>query len=502
MRGESAFSGRRLATQRDVHPFEQHEIAARLFYPLWQQIVESGKASPEEFLKGMSLSRIELLSADTYVSWETFCRLLERCQHYLSEEQILEIGHRSPTAKFEFNRAFQAVFRRFADSRMIYRSLVRWYIPRYFRNLHADYEELSGGRLRIALEIDSDRHAIPKSFYLIWQGSLQTTPKLLGQTNAFIEGKMQSHRIEFVVTPPPSLNFGSRLRRAWHAIFSASAAVGELSRQQKQLVTHYEQALRSQNESIERRSRLELASRAANQAKMSGLIEMASGVSHEINNPLAVLRAQNDLLRMEARNGRLDPEKIIRRTEAAERMIIRIASIVSSLRSFARDPGSSPIETVSIAELVQGTLSLCRERFATEGIDLQTNEVPADLVIECRKPEIAQVLLNVLSNSFDALKELPCDVMRKVMIETRADADSVSIAVSDNGPGLSAEAVDKLFQPFFTTKKVGQGTGLGLSFAKGIVEAHGGHLTYEPADRFTRFVITLPKALPGRHHAA
>ena len=113
--------------------------------------------------------------------------------------------------------------------------------------------------------------------------------------------------------------------------------------------------------------------------------------------------------------------------------------------------------------------------------------------MQCRGAQISQVLLNLLSNAYDAVEHA---AVRRVRVGARGDDSAVRITVTDTGPGIPPDIAPRIMEPFFTTKEVGKGTGLGLAASKGIAEGHRGTLTYERADGETRFVLTLPRSVP------
>jgi C4-dicarboxylate-specific signal transduction histidine kinase len=231
-------------------------------------------------------------------------------------------------------------------------------------------------------------------------------------------------------------------------------------------------------------------------AKMATLGEMAGGIAHEINNPLSVMQAYLARIRKHTGWTERNPE-----TEAAidaiHDTIQRITRIVTGLRAFARDSTGDPFEPVPVSKLIADTLALSAERFRSRGIGLDVAPVAAGLEIECRGAQICQVLINLVSNAFDAVQE-GGGKDRRVGVAAVDLGDSVALRVSDTGPGVPAKVRDKIFQPFFTTKPVGRGTGLGLSISKGIVESHGGTLEFEDgAGGGSTFVVHLPKTQRG-----
>ena len=226
-------------------------------------------------------------------------------------------------------------------------------------------------------------------------------------------------------------------------------------------------------------------------AKMSSLGEMAGGVAHEINTPLAIINMKVEQLEEELGDGIIDPDNFQDALKTIKLTANRIAKIVNGLKFFARDMKSMPLESTSVQSILDETFALCRERFANHGVLLTLDkEVPSQLSVTCRSVEISQVLLNLLNNAFDAIEKQP---EKWIKVSFEEAASEVLIAITDSGPGISAQVQEKMMQPFFTTKEVGKGTGLGLSISRGILDAHGGKLSYDANCTHTRFLIAIPK---------
>ncbi len=223
-------------------------------------------------------------------------------------------------------------------------------------------------------------------------------------------------------------------------------------------------------------------------AKMSSLGEMAGGIAHEINNPLAIIGlSANQISEALDKN----PPDLNFSKESAGKIVQtvrRIGKIVKGLRSFSRSGEKDPFTSSSLQQIIEDTLELCRERFAGSGVRMIL-ECDPTINISCRSVQISQVLLNLLNNSFDAIMQ---SADPWVKIETKTDGTMAIIKITDSGIGISPEIVEKLMAPFFTTKEVGSGTGLGLSISKGIVEDHHGTLEYNPESPHTQFTIRLP----------
>lgn len=222
-------------------------------------------------------------------------------------------------------------------------------------------------------------------------------------------------------------------------------------------------------------------------AKMSSLGEMASGIAHEINNPLAIIVGTCMRLKRE-----LGSNESVNEVVQIESTAFRISKIIKGLLSFSRSGEKDILELAPIGRLINDTLDLCRQRFENHAIQLRVNFnnlEEADLKI--RPTQIIQVLLNLLNNAFDAVEKRPD---RWIDISVQKFNNQIRTSVTDNGLGIPEDVVDKMMNPFFTTKGVGKGTGLGLSISKGIMEDIGGKLFYDASAENTRFVIEFPLA--------
>ena len=251
-----------------------------------------------------------------------------------------------------------------------------------------------------------------------------------------------------------------------------------------------ERALRHDIEERERTERELAETRQASitSAKMAARGEMSANVAHEVNNPLAAILLRAQRLRLLAQKDRLDSAAVLKAASEIDSTVDRIRRIVDALRAFSRQADDDAFRPERVSAIVADTVDLCDQRFRHKGIDLAVEPIADDLYVECRGVQISQVLLNLLSNAFDAVENRP---VRRVRIAADASDGEVRIAVTDSGPGIPSEIEPRIMEPFFTTKQTGRGTGLGLSVSKGIAEAHGGRLTHDRTAPETRFVLTL-----------
>lgn len=226
--------------------------------------------------------------------------------------------------------------------------------------------------------------------------------------------------------------------------------------------------------------------KAIHAGKLASLGEIAAGLAHEVNNPLAIIEALAFELEHAIANGETEDlgELVAGIREATQ----RAASVVRGLRMFSRRGDTNVVEG-AIGALVQDALVLVRPRVKYEGVDL-TIEVSTDAVVRVSPVELGQVIVNLVNNAIDAVRESD---QRWVRVRVDDADDATRITVEDPGAGVPKEDEEKLFSPFFTTKQAAEGTGLGLSISKGIVERCGGSLRYEREGGRTRFVVLLPR---------
>ncbi len=146
------------------------------------------------------------------------------------------------------------------------------------------------------------------------------------------------------------------------------------------------------------------------------------------------------------------------------------------------------MKTESLAQIVDDTLTFCYERFRQHSVKLNIH-IPQEITLECRSVQISQLLLNLLNNAFDAIDG---QKDKWISVEAAEVGDQVLIFVTDSGKGIPEDIQKKIFQPLFTTKPSGGGTGLGLSLSHKIAQDHKGKIYLDPFHLNTRFVVEIP----------
>lgn len=227
----------------------------------------------------------------------------------------------------------------------------------------------------------------------------------------------------------------------------------------------------------------------AQSEKMSAVGQLAAGVAHEINNPLGVILgfAQSVLRRLKPDDELAMPVRSI------EREAQRCTRLVKNLLAFSRQ-NHARAEEIDVNEAVLGTLELVEANAKVHGVEL-ARELEASGRVVGDRVQVQQVIVNLCNNAVDAM----AGRSGKVTVRTRdagtASAPTVRIEVEDNGVGIPDDVLVKIYNPFFTTKEVGRGTGLGLSLVHEIVERHKWNITVRSlVGAGTTFVVTLPVA--------
>jgi len=239
-------------------------------------------------------------------------------------------------------------------------------------------------------------------------------------------------------------------------------------------------------------SRTKAERRLVEMSRLASLGTMAGGIAHEINNPLTILMGYSSQLDQLSKSKEPCPLVIEKLANRIELTTNRIAKIVSGLRTYARDETSEGLSEVRLSAIVSSALSLCGQRFKSANIIVRLDNV-ADDWINVRQSQVTEVVLNVLNNAFDAVVG---QHVRWVDISSTTSDDFLELSITDSGNGIPDYLQSKIFIPFFTTKQVGRGIGLGLSTSSSIMVQHGGGISLDPRSPNTRFVMRFKKHKP------
>lgn len=232
-----------------------------------------------------------------------------------------------------------------------------------------------------------------------------------------------------------------------------------------------------------RAAREELAQ--ANRLSLIG--QVTTGVAHEINQPIAAIRAfAENTGRFLDRN---DMDRAKGNLSSIVELVDRIGKITTEMRRFARR-GTPAIQAVNLNEAIEGALLLTSDGLRAAGVTLSQDGLNGDLRVTADRIRLEQILINLVQNAAEALHETACP---RIAIDVEADEDDIRVTVHDNGPGFSSDITGALFTPFVTSKP--DGLGLGLGIARDIAREFGGGLTTTPSRLGgAAFCITLRRA--------
>ena len=223
--------------------------------------------------------------------------------------------------------------------------------------------------------------------------------------------------------------------------------------------------------------------------RMSELGGLASGIAHEINNPLAVACGLLESISKRVERGKLKTEELPELLDKILKMNRRIGSIVKGLQSVSRKSDKDPFSLQSLDCIIEEALSICLGKLKLHNVTLKKAQINPTLKIQCRPGEIIQVIVNLVNNAIDAISKQPDPWIE---IDTVISYEKCFLQITDSGNGISKELKEKILLPYFSTKDPGKGTGLGLSISKMIIESHAGELYIDDKCDHTRFVIKIP----------
>ena len=245
--------------------------------------------------------------------------------------------------------------------------------------------------------------------------------------------------------------------------------------------------------------RLETEQQLIQTSKMATLGEMATGVAHELNQPLSVIKtASNYLMKKVRKKESIKDEILYTMSEEIDAHVDRATKIINHMRQFGRK-SDLELEKIHINKVVKSAFEIFSQQLKVRGIEVEWNIQENIPEIMADPNRLEQVIINLLINARDAIEERWGNMEykagdKKITLTTDYMDQKVIVKVCDTGTGIPKAILDKIFDPFFTTKKVGEGTGLGLSISYGIIKDCGGNISAESFDEIPGacFIITFP----------
>ena len=231
-------------------------------------------------------------------------------------------------------------------------------------------------------------------------------------------------------------------------------------------------------------------------ARLASLGEISAGIGHEINTPLAIILLKMDEIRENLDSLGVQDPRLEKNFDYVDEAVNRINSIVKSLRHLSRDQDKNQKKTTNLCEEVERSMDLISELYRNNGIQITFVRPDKDLFVHCPGSHIQQIVLNLISNAKDVLLNRADPLIK---IETEDDGDMAVLTVTDNGPGIPKDVQDKIFLPFFTTKDVDKGTGIGLAMCYSLIKNVNGSIGFETSGSGTKFKCRFLKVAQNKH---
>lgn len=225
------------------------------------------------------------------------------------------------------------------------------------------------------------------------------------------------------------------------------------------------------------------------QNRFNSLVRFAGGVAHEINNPLTIIHTRTSSLRKHIEAENFKAADFYNSLEVIENSTRRIADVVKSLAIFAREGRGESFTTTEVNDFISRAMRTIKDNILGDELPLNLDLTPKRHVVRINESNLWQVVMNVLFNAIDAAKR---SAKPELWVSTSLNQDRIEIRIRDSGPGVSRDLESQIYLPFFTTKGVGQGAGLGLAVALSVVKEHQGDLKIDRNIGPSCFLISLP----------
>jgi len=477
------------------------EVSCRICAPLVDELKERGLPLAEA-VRGLEIPPETLAKPSNRITWDEFNAVLVNGARILGGEEALE-----ETAVRYYERGgggiLAAVAARVTSARPLFHMGAKWYGPSLFSNTKATCEDLPDGRIRQTIEVQPGYEAT-ELFFKSMRGALRAAPILLGQPQAAVEMDVEGRHAVFVITPPPALSLWERVRRSlsWHKTLELGEE--ELEAQRDELRRGSDLARRTRDLLSVQTARLEREQKERAQAeqlllqaqKLETIGRLTGGIAHDFNNVLTTILGYVDVALDRVRPG----EALHAELDEIRVMGERGSALVQQLLSVGRPQPVVP-RRVLLNEVVLSLESLLR-RVLPAAVQVAVLPASEPLEVVADPGQLEQVVLNLAINARDAMPNggrLEIEMQRSAGDDRgtpgRRHTGYARLEVRDTGHGMDDETAARAFEPFYTTKAPGKGSGLGLASVNSIVSAAAGSVQIaSECGKGTTVIVYLPIA--------
>lgn len=225
--------------------------------------------------------------------------------------------------------------------------------------------------------------------------------------------------------------------------------------------------------------------------RLVALGEMATTIAHEINNPLTLISGTTSLLEKKIERNLIETDFLLNVVSKNTHALKKIKEIIKGIQNLARDGSNDSKKPASLFGILDDVLIFESKKCQDHNVELIVNKPVEDIIFNGVPVQVGQILIVLINNAIDAIEE---QSQKWVRIDVKNNEKDFQLIITDAGNGISEKIRDKIFNSFYTTKKAGKGTGIGLHIAKKIMDFHNGSIIVNPESDNTQFILTFNKS--------
>jgi signal transduction histidine kinase len=469
------------------------EVATYKAFGIYLLKLDQQNIPRSELVRGFPVTLDDLQNKRHRMDWSLFVALTRRFADLVGgREEMVSTGYLPLLAAPA--KVIGSILSLFREPKGLYTAMIKMGGPAFFSNIEFEFTDAGPNALRVDITIPEKYEDCPEFFY-IYKGIYSCLPAAINLLYAIVEMELSPRHATYHIVLPPSMTLFKRSRVALNAFRGARGVVEELGSYQREIRESYDRLEKANRELHEQELKINLLEQVSNMSRLAAVDHLAGGVGHEINNPLMILLLNTDLMTEMVESGSADSATMLERLHRMRDANLRIANIVSALKDIGTCDPNEPEKPVLLQQIFENISNICATRFNDNGVQLDIGRHDVKISVKAHSSMLSHALLYLLHNAFDAVMESD---ERWIKIQVVEHEDSVRIEIVDSGPGIAPDVAKEMFAPFFTTKKVGKGAGLGLSLAQKYINIHGSSLLYDNKSGPTRFSFSLERGRTGK----